>query len=421
MIRVEEALSKILDAVSPLGQEKVNLLDALGRVIGEDVYAGRTIPPKDNSSMDGYALRAGDTRGASAETPAILEVIEEIPAGSCPARRIGPGQAARIMTGAPLPEGADAVVRMEESRKEDGRVAILAGADVGQYIRRAGEDMQPGDQVISRGEVIRPAEIGMLAALGRSFVSVHQRPLVAVVATGNELTDIDTPPSPWKIVGSNSYSLAALVLDCGAIPLQIEIAKDRRDDLLAQFRAATRADLIVSSGGVSVGDFDLVKGIMGEQGNRMQFWRVAMTPGRPLAFGMLGEIPAACLPGNPGAVMVCFEQFVRPAILKMMGHTNLFRRIVRARLSEDITQKPGIRHFIWARVRRDEEGCTVVTTCDHGSGILKSMVRANGLIILGEEVTKVRVGETVAVQLLDGSLDRTPEPGYQDYRSFCKR
>jgi molybdopterin molybdotransferase len=410
MLRVEEALKKILDAISPLGLEKVNILDALGRVIGEDIHAGRSIPPKDNSAMDGYALRAVDTRDASEETPAILEVVEEIPAGSIPEKRIGPGQAARIMTGAPVPEGADAVVRMEESRKEDGRVAILAGAEVGQEIRRAGEDVQPGEKVISRGEVIRPAEVGMLAALGRSFISVHQRPLVAVVATGDELTDIDESSSPWKIVGSNSYSLAALVLDCGAIPMQIGIAKDRREDLIAKFRDAMRADLIVSSGGVSVGDYDLVKEVMREEGNRMQFWQVAMNPGRPLAFGALGEIPVVGLPGNPGATMVCFEQFIRPAILKMMGHVNLFRRIVRARLCEDITKKPGIRHFIRARISLDDDGCSVVTTGNHGSGILKSMVRANGLIILPEEITKVRAGETVAVQLLDNSLNRTSEP-----------
>jgi len=412
MIRVEEALKNILNAVSPLGLEKVNILDALGRVIGEDVYAGRAIPPKDNSAMDGYALRAEDTRGASEETPAILEVVEDIPAGSIPEKRIGPGQAARIMTGAPVPEGADAVVRMEDSRKENSRVAILVGAKVGQDIRRAGEDVQPGEKVISGGEVIRPAEVGMLASLGRSFISVHQRPLVAVIATGDELTEIDEPPSPWKIVSSNSYSLAALVLDCGAVPLQIGIAKDRREDLIAKFRAAMRADLIVSSGGVSVGDYDLVKDVMRDEGNRMQFWRVAMKPGRPLAFGAMGQIPIVGLPGNPVSSMVSFEQFIRPAILKMMGHSNLFRRTIRARLGEDIDKKSGIRHFIRARIRRDEDGYTVITTGEQGSGILKSMVRANGLIVLSEETTKVRKGETVIVQLLDDSLDRTTEPGY---------
>jgi molybdopterin molybdotransferase len=412
MIRVEEALNKILDAVSPLGMEKLNLLDALGRVIGEDIYAGRAIPPKDNSAMDGYALRAGDARGASEETPAILEVVEDIPAGSIPEKRIGPGKAARIMTGAPIPEGADTVVRMEDTRKENGRVMIFVGAEVGQDIRRAGEDVHPGEKVIPRGEIIRPAEIGMLASLGRSFVFVHQRPIIAVVATGDELTDIDEPQSSWKIVSSNSYSLAALVLDCGAVPLQIGIAKDRREDLILKFRAAMRADLIVSSGGVSVGDYDLVKEVMKEKGNRVQFWQVAMKPGRPLAFGALGEVPVVGLPGNPVSSMVSFEQFIRPAILKMMGHVNLFRRTVQARLGEDIAKKPGIRHFIRAKIQRDGDLYTVVTTGDQGSGILKSMVRANGLIILPEEVTTVQAGGMVTVQLLDDSLDWTLEPGY---------
>ena len=372
--------------------------------------AGRAIPPKDNSAMDGYALRAEDTRGASAETPVRLEVVEEIPAGAIPEKRIGPGQAARIMTGAPVPEGADAVVRMEDTRKEDGRVAILVEAQKGQDIRYAGEDVQPGEKVISRGEIIRPAEVGMLAALGRSFIFVHQRPLVAIVATGDELADIDEAPSPWKIVSSNSYSLAALVRECGAVPLQIGIARDRREDLIAKFRAAMRADLIVSSGGVSVGDYDLVKEIMKEEGNRMQFWRVAMKPGRPLAFGALGDVPIVGLPGNPVSSMVSFEQFIRPAILKMLGHANLFRRTVRARLGEDIEKKAGIRHFIRARIRRDGDGYAVVTTGDQGSGILKSMVRANGLIILPEEVTAVGPGEMVTVQLLDDSSITSSHP-----------
>lgn len=412
MISVEEALKKILAAISPLGLEKVNILDALGRVIGEEVYAGRAIPPKDSSAMDGYALRAGETRGASEKAPLILEVIEEIPAGTIPERRIGPGQAARIMTGAPLPEGADAVVRLEDTRKEGGQVAILVEVEHGQEIRWAGEEVQPGEKVICRGQVIRPAEIGMLAALGRSFIFAQQRPLVAIVATGDELTEIDEPPSSWKIVNSNSYSLAALVLDCGAVPLRIGIARDRREDLVAKFRAALRADLIVSSGGVSVGDYDLVKDVMKEDGNRLLFWQVAMKPGRPIAFGMLGQTPLIALPGSPGSATVAFEQFVRPAILKMMGQVNLFRRTVEACIGEDINKKSGIRHFIRARIQRDGDLYTVIATEDRHSGILKSMVGMNGLIILPEEVTKVRAGDRVTVQLLNDSLDWTSKPRY---------
>ncbi len=400
MISVDEALNKILDEVSPLGLEKVSILAALGRVIGEDVIAGRAIPPKDSSAMDGYALRREDIRGASSGNPVCLDVVEEIPAGAAPTKSIGPGQAARIMTGASVPEGADAVVRMEDTRAEEAQVAVFAEAAQGQNIRCAGSDVRRGEKVIPRGEIIRPEEVGMLAAVGRSFILVHQRPLVAVVATGDELAEIDEAPAEGKIVSSNSYALAALVRECGAVPLQIGIARDSREDLNAKFRAAQRADLIISSGGVSAGDYDLVKAIMQEAGNRMHFWQVAMKPGRPLAFGALGSVPIVGLPGNPGSSMVCFEQFIRPAILKMLGHGNLFRMTIRARLGETIRKKEGFRHFIRAVISRDKDGFSVVTTGQR-LGVLKSTVRANGLIVLPEEVTVVGPGEFVSVQLLD--------------------
>ena len=411
MISVEEARNKILDAFSPLGLEKVNILDAVGRVLGEDVFAGRAIPPNDNSAMDGYAIFTEDSHGASPENPVRLDVIEEIPAGAVPAKTIGRGEAARIMTGAPLPLGADAVVRMEDTRKDGDCVLVFAAAPKGWNIRCAGEDVRQGEKVIPRGEIIRPAEVGMLASLGRSFVLVHQRPRVAIVATGNELVEIDEVPMEGKTVSSNSYALAALVRECGGVPLQIGIARDSRKDLIAKFRAALRADLIVSTGGVSVGDYDLVKEIMKEAGNRMQFWQVAMKPGRPLAFGALGDVPAIGLPGNPVSSMICFEQFIRPAILKMLGHASLFRRTIRARLERTIRKKKGIRQFIRALIRREGDGYAVVATGDDGSGLLKSMVHANGLIILPEETLEVGPGELVAVQLLDESLERMPTPG----------
>ena len=412
MIRVEEALTKILEAVSPLGLENVNIVDGLGRVIEEDIRCDRAIPPEDRSAMDGYALRAGDTERAGQENPVRLEVIEEIPAGNMPAKRIGPGQAARIMTGAPLPDGADAVVRMEDCRRENGRVAVLVETVQGRAVRRAGEDLRMGEGIISRGDLVRSADIGTLAALGRAIIPVHRRPLVAVVSTGNELAELDETPAPGKSFCSNSYALAALVGDCGAVPLRVGIARDRREDLILKFRAAMKADLIVSTGGVSVGDYDLVRNLMNQEGNRLHFWRVAMAPGRPLAFGALGKVPIVGLPGNPVAAMVCFEQFVRPAILKMLGHKNLFRLTVRARLGEDIAKKSGIRHFIWGKIQRDGDHYTVVGTGNQGFGMFTSMARANGLIVLPEETTRVRAGETVMVQLLDDSLNRSPESGY---------
>ncbi len=412
MISVEDALNQILKAIVPLGQEKVNILNSLGRVIGEDIYADRNIPPKDNSAMDGYAIRWKDTRGASRGSPIVLNVIEDIPAGAIPRKTVGRGESSRIMTGAPIPDGADAVVRKEDTEKHGRKVKVLVQAEAGQDIRPAGEDVRDGELVISQGGIIRPAEIGMLASLGRSSISVYQRAVVAVLATGDELVDIDAKPSPWQIVSSNSYSLAAQIIDCGGIPLQIGIAKDTKKDLVAKFKAALRADIIVSSGGVSVGDYDLVKDVMKEVGNKMRFWRVAMRPGRPLAFGSMGGVPLFGLPGNPVSSMVAFEQFVRPSILKMMGHRNLFRRIVKATIGEDLSKKSGTKHFIRARVECTNGKWIATSTGDQGSGILKSMVRANGLIILPENSTSVKKGQQVTVQLLDSSFEHVLKPQY---------
>ena len=412
MIRVEEALTRILNTFSPLGLEKVSILDALERVLGEDITAPRNIPPKDNSAMDGYALRWQDTRGASPDAPVTLEVTEDIPAGHIPRIKVGAGKASRIMTGAPIPEGANAVLRMEDTEKDGKRVRILIEVQMGQDIRRSGEDVQEGELVIPRETVVRPAEIGMLASLGRSFVSVYQRPLVAVLATGNELVDIDEAPSPWSIISSNSYALTAQVLESGAIPLHLGIARDNREDLIAKLQAASRADLIISSGGVSVGDYDLVKDIMKEVGNSMQFWQVAMRPGKPLAFGAIQGVPVFGLPGNPVSSMISFEQFVRPCLLKMMGHRHLYRTAVKAVLTEDVMKNKGYRLFLRARIHMDNGRYTVATTGQQGSGILKSMVRANGLIVLPEDVTLAKKGDEVTVQLLDRSFAQTATPQY---------
>ena len=412
MITVSEAIEQILQTIKPLGLERINLLDALGRVLGEDVTAGRNIPPKDNSAMDGYALRFQDTLGASQNNPVVLEVIEDIPAGAIPQKRIATGQAARIMTGAPLPEGANAVMKMEETEKAGQKVKIRAEAQDGQDIRRSGEDVRQGELAVPKGSIVRPAAIGMLASLGRSFISVYQRPLIAVLATGNELVDIDESPSPWKIVNSNSYSIASQALDCGALVMQMGIAKDNREDLIAKFQAAMRADIIISSGGVSVGDYDLVKDIMQEVGSKMQFWQVAMRPGKPLAFGRAGNVPMFGLPGNPVSSMISFEQFIRPAILKMTGHQNIFRKTVVAVLQDDIEKRKGLTYFTRAWVKVGAGGYTATTTGEQGSGILKSMVRANGLIVLPENVERVNSGAEVKVQLLDSSLGWTSRPDY---------
>jgi molybdopterin molybdotransferase len=412
MIRVDEALKTILATVAPLPVERVNILAALGRVLGEDIVAPRHLPPINNSSMDGYAVRACDTGGAKSSSPVILNVIEDIPAGTVPRKALAAGQASRIMTGAPLPQGADAVVRMEDTKKDDRQVHIYVEARQGLFIRLAGEDVRKGETVIFSGSVIRPAEVGMLASLGRSFVSVYHQPLVAILATGDELVDIDEQLPSWKIIGSNSYSTAAQVIESGAAVMQLGIVKDRRENLIDKFQAATRADLIISSGGVSVGDYDLVKNVMQEVGNAMQFWQVAMRPGKPLAFGSIQGVPLFGLPGNPVSSMVSFEQFVRPSILKMMGHKNLYRKIIRATLEEDLAKEGEMRYFIRGQVHCEAGSYYVRSTGEQGSGMLKSMVLANGLIVLPEQTTSFRKGEEVLVQLLDRSMEQTDHPDY---------
>jgi len=416
MIFVEDALDIILKETVPLGMEKVDILDTLGRVLGEAVFSGRLIPPRDNSSMDGYAVHEADTRGATPSNPVILDVIEDIPAGSIPRRVVGIGQAARIMTGAPIPEGADAVIRIEDTRQNGTRVELTAAVKKGEYIRFAGEDVREGEEVIPAGTVVRPAEVGMMAALGKSFVSVYQRPVVAVIATGDELADIDDPVSSWKIVNSNAYSLTAQILDCGAIPLQMGIARDNREDLLAKFRPALRADVILSSGGVSVGDYDLVKEIMTEVGTAIEFWRVAMKPGKPLVYGRVCGKQIFGLPGNPVSTMVSFEQFVRPVLLKMMGQRCLFRRTVQAIMKEDLDKQTGLTYFVRVHVTREGDDYVAVPTGEQSSGILKSMVRANGLAILPKDADKISSGERVTVQLIDSSFNMTLHPEYLDER-----
>jgi molybdopterin molybdotransferase len=401
MITFKEALDRILSHIQPLGSEKVSLLEALGRVMAEDTYTYRDIPPLDNSGMDGYAVKYADIRNASKGRPIRLRVVEDLPAGSVSTRRLRKGQAIRIMTGASLPKGVDTVIPVEETEEKNGIVSILKSVPLGAYIRRAGEDVKKGDCILSKGDFIRPTEVGMLASAGLSSISVYQRPLVAILCTGEELVDVDGDLNGFKIVSSNSYTLAAQVKDCGAIPIQLGIAGDRKGEIKEKLLQGLRADIIISSAGISVGDYDFVKDALKDLGMEMVFWKVAMKPGKPLAFGTLRGKPVFGLPGNPVSSMVSFEQFVRPSLLKMMGHQHLFRPVIDAILKEDIRKEVGKRHFIRAFIFAKGGHYFARTTGDQGSDPLRSMMKANGLIVILEDQEIIRAGEKVKVQLLD--------------------
>jgi molybdopterin molybdotransferase len=354
--------------------------------------------------MDGYVLRSEDVQKASPNHPVRLEVVEDLPAGFRSTKTVEKGKAIRIMTGAPIPKEADTVIPVEETKKEDGFVLIFRAAAPGENIRKSGEDVKEGDRVISKGDTIRPAEVGMLASVGRSFVYVFQRPLVAILCTGDELVDVDGDLDEVKIISSNSYTLGAQVRDCGAIPLQLGIAKDRKEEIAEKLRQGIRADVLISSAGVSVGDYDFVKDVMKDLGMEMVFWKVAMRPGQPLAFGTIGGKPVFGLPGNPVSSMISFEQFVRPSLLKMMGRRQLFRPVIEAILKEEIKKMTGRRFFIRGTVSFEKNQYFVTTTGEQGSGILRSMVKANGLIVIPEDQEMVRAGDKVKVQLLDRNL-----------------
>ena len=408
MISVDEALEYVLKHFEPLEPEEVEILDALDRVLAEDVYSDTDIPPFDNSAMDGYAVRAGDTVGASPEAPITLQVVGDLAAGYTTDLVVEPGAAIRIMTGAPLPAGADAVVRFEETseglsvgERTSDRIEVFSPVAVGENVRPAGEDIRQGELVLAEGTILRPQEIGVLASLGRARIRVIRRPRVAILATGDELVAIDEPLAPGKIRNSNEYSNAALVRRYGGIPVRLGIARDDVDELTAKIREglAQRVDLFLTSAGVSVGDYDVVKDVLSAEGE-MHFWQVRMKPGKPLAFGQIQGVPLLGLPGNPVSAMVSFEQFARPAILKMLGKTRLRKPTVEAILEEDV-KSSGRRNFKRAVITRRDGEYYASVTGPQGSGVLTSMVKANGLAIIPEGVRHMKAGERVTVQMLD--------------------
>ena len=401
MLSVEEALEQVLSHFHPLEPERVPIVEALGRVLAEDVCSDIDIPPRANSAMDGYAVLAADTQGAGPQTPKRLRIIGDLAAGYVTETKVTSGTAIRIMTGAPIPPGADAVVRFEDTERQGEWVNVFAEVPVGKEIRPAGEDVRRGELVLQRGTLVRPPEVGMLASLGRKDVMVIRRPRVAILATGDELVEAGEPLGPGQIYNSNSYSNAAQVLRYGGVPVMLGIARDQVQELTERIEAglAQGVDMFLVSGGVSVGDFDVVKNVLAAEGE-ITFWRVRMKPGKPLAFGRIQGVPLLGMPGNPVSVMVSFELFARPAILKMLGMTELDKPTVEAILVNGVKRKDDRRHFLRVYVEKRDGEYYAHLTGEQGSGILSSMVKANGLAIVPEEWTHVPAGERVRVMML---------------------
>ena len=395
MLTVEQALQQILERARPVGTERVDLRGALGRVLAEPIVSRRVIPPWPNSSMDGYAVRAADTAGA----PVTLPVVGRIQAGTIPDHVLEPGETMRIFTGAPMPEGADAVIPQEDVEASDDRVRIARPVERGAYVRPRGEDVDAGDRVLEPGRPLGPAEIGLLATLGHSPALVYRRPRVAILSTGNELADLGVEPAPGQIPNTNTYSLMAQVAEAGAEALNLGVAEDRLEVIEARLRWAGPADVIISSAGVSVGEFDLMREALTRVGAELHLWKVNMRPGKPITFGTMADRLVFGLPGNPVSAMVTFELFVRPALLKLVGASQLFRPRVAARALDPISNPGHRRGYLRVTLSREGNEYGARLTGDQGSAILRSMVLADGLAVVPGD-TVIAKGDTVEVMVL---------------------
>jgi molybdopterin molybdotransferase len=385
-LSVEEAQEVVLSRIERIGREDVAITNALGRVLAADIESTLVHPPWDNSAMDGYAVRSSDIAGVTRERPAVLEVIEETGAGEFPTRCVGPGQAIKVMTGAPVPDGAEGVTRIEytEAGPRPGTISLFDPGDAGRNIRRKGEDLQVGDRPLAAGTLLRPAEIGVLAMLGQPEVPVFRRPQVGILSTGDELADfdeLDLVRDGRRIMNSNSYALAAQVQECGAEPRVLGIARDNRASLHERLESAIGCDALITSAGLAVGDHDYVKEVLDDLGMEFLFYRVTMRPGSPFTFGLLGVMPVFALPGNPVSSMVTFEVLVRPALRKMMGLRRYDRPMRRVRLAEPVRTPGRLTHFYRAKLERGEAGGWLAwLTGPQGSGILTSMSQADALL-----------------------------------------
>ena len=402
MLTPEEARAIVLDHIAPLGPERVALLDAAGRVLARDVLARRDNPPYDNSAMDGFAVRHADVARASDAAPVALTVAEDIPAGAVPQKVVGPGQTSRIMTGAPVPEGADTIVPVEDTRGEGDRIEVLDVEEKGEHIRRAGEDMRSGETIIKAGTECGPGELAVLAAVQQSFVAVHRRPQIAILSTGDELVEIEETPGEGQIVNSNTTALAAFCRAHGAEPVMLPTVPDDEAAIRTTVEAALRADFAVSSGGVSVGEYDFVKKVLDDLGAETIFWRVAMKPGKPLVFCTIGGGPYFGLPGNPVSSMMSFLQFVRPAIRKASGYPRDAWDLPEARavIEHPVKNDGGRRQYMRATLTCRDGQLHARTARSQGSHMISSMLGANGFVVLEPEQQIAQGGE-VTVQIID--------------------
>lgn len=396
----EEARRVICDSVAPLGVERVSIFDAPERVIAEEITSPWNMPLCDNSAMDGFAVRAADCSAI----PVTLRVTGYIPAGGTICGPVEPGCAIRIMTGAPLPPDCDAVVPIEETDDRGDTVVVREPVKPRQHIRFTGEDVAAGETIITAGTVLRSPEISMLASAGRAMVPVFRRSRVAVLSTGDELVELGEPLAPGKIINSNILSLAAALKEIGAEPVLLGIARDDRESHVTKMTEGLKADALITSAGVSAGDRDLVRDILAELGVKQLFWKVDIKPGGPIAFGMKGETPVFSLPGNPVSTMVTFEEFVRPALLKMMGHRRIVRPFLTATLMNDVRKKPGKAVFLRVRIEVREGAYLAYSSGEQQTGLLKTMLRADALALLPADRTEVRTGESVQIHLLRDDL-----------------
>ena len=403
LLTVAQARERILDRVAALDSETVALPEARGRVLAEEIRSERDVPPFANSAMDGYAVRARDVAQASAAQPVRLRVLGEIRAGAAPPGSVQPQTALRIMTGAMIPDGSDAVVRVEDTAEHDGTVDVRVPVAAGTSLRAAGSDLHRGDLLATAGRVVTPGLIGVLASAGRAAVQCVRRPRVLVLTTGDELREPGEALGPGQITNTNRYTLLAAVQDAGGIVIDAGVARDERGDLIERLGAAGDADLVVTTGGVSMGAYDLVRGLL-EEREAVTFWQVALRPGKPLMFATVGGVPLIGLPGNPVSTLVAFELFVRPALLKLQGRTDLERPRLTAIAEEPLHNPPHLEQYFRGIARHDGARLLVRLTGDQGSHVLRSMADANCLVVVPLGTSEVAAGSPVEILSL-GPID----------------